>query len=158
QAAGYAGQGVTVALIDTGVTALPDVASRLVPVAVDASGTQANCVNFSGDGDCTDYYGHGTFLAGLIAGTGASSNGKYGGAAPPARILSVKIAGATGASDVSTVIAALQWVIAFKDVYGIKVLNLSLGSNGAQSYRLSPLDFAVEKAWQAGITVLVSAS
>jgi serine protease AprX len=159
QASGYAGQGVTVALIDTGVSPLPDVASRLVTVATDPLGrTTAQCVNFSASPGCDDQYGHGTFVAGLIAGTGASSGGKYVGVAPGARLLSVKIAGADGSADISDVIAALQWVVAFKDVYGINVLNLSLGSNSNQPYALSPLDFAVEKAWQAGITVVVSAS
>jgi serine protease AprX len=157
--AGYSGQGVTVALIDTGVTALPDVAPALVPVATVPGGPATSpCVNFSATTTCDDQYGHGTFLAGLIVGNGSASNGQYTGVAPAARLLSVKIAGADGSADISNVIAAIQWVVAFKDVYGIKVLNLSLGSNGTQSYMLSPLDFAVEKAWQAGITVVVSAS
>jgi serine protease AprX len=153
------GQGVTVALIDTGVTALPDVASRLVKVATNPLGTAtANCVNLTGDGTCDDLYGHGTFLAGLIAGTGAASGGTYTGVAPSAKIVSVKIAGADGSADISKVIAGLQWVTAFHSMYNIKVLNLSLGSDSDQSYSLSPLDFAVEQAWKAGIAVVVSAS
>ncbi len=158
QSSGYAGQGVTVALIDTGVTPMADLEGRIVPVAVDAAGTLGSCVNFSAEPTCADNYGHGTFLAGLIAGTGASSGGQYVGVAPQSRIVSVKIAGRNGSADVSNVIAALQWVVAFKDVYGIKVLNLSLGTNSTQPYQLSPLDYAVEKAWQTGITVVVSAS
>jgi serine protease AprX len=159
KAAGDDGQGVTVAEIDTGVTSMADTSSRLVSVAQDPLGlTHAPCINFAGDGTCTDEYGHGTFLAGLIAGTGAASGGQYAGVAPAAKILSVKIAGADGSADVSTVIAAIQWVIAFKNTYNIKVLNLSLGTDATQSYQLSPLDFAVEKAWQAGIVTVVSAS
>jgi serine protease AprX len=159
KAAGDTGKGITVAEIDTGVTSMADTSSRLVSVAQDPLGlTHANCINFAGDGTCTDEYGHGTFIAGLIAGTGASSGGQYAGVAPNAKILSVKIAGADGSADVSTVIAAIQWVIAFKNTYNIRVLNLSLGTDGTQSYQLSPLDFAVEKAWQAGIVTVVSAS
>jgi serine protease AprX len=159
KAAGDNGHGVTVAVIDTGVSSMADTSSRLVSVSQDPLGlTHANCVNLAGDGTCTDEYGHGTFLAGLIAGTGAASGGQYAGVAPGAKILSVKIAGADGSADVSTVIAAIQWVIAFKNTYNIKVLNLSLGTNGTQSYQLSPLDYAVEKAWQAGIVTVVSAS
>ena len=158
QAAGASGQGVTVALIDTGVTALPDIAPALVQVAIDPTGTTANCVNFSGTTTCDDQYGHGTFLAGLIAGNGAASGGLYTGVAPRARIISLKIAGADGSADVSNVIAALGWVAAFKDVYGIRVLNLSLGTDSAQPYMLSPLDYAVEKVWQSGVVVDVSAS
>jgi serine protease AprX len=158
QSMGYSGQGVVVALIDTGVSPLPDVASQLVHVAIDPAGDLANCVNFSGTATCDDQYGHGTFLAGLIAGTGASSNGQYVGVAPQAKILSIKIAGADGSADVSNVIAALQWVVAFKNIYGIDVLNLSLGTDSTQPYMLSPLDFAVEKVWQSGVVVDVSAS
>jgi serine protease AprX len=158
RADGNDGHGVTVAVLDTGISSMADTSSRLVSVQTDALGHRANCVNFAGDGTCTDLFGHGTYIGGLVAGTGAASGGEYAGVAPGAKLLSVKVAGADGSSDVSTVIAALQWVITFKNTYNIKVLNLSLGTDGTQSYQLSPLDFAVEKAWNAGITTLVSAS
>src|SRR3954468_15981406 len=158
-AAGGNGLGVNVALIDTGVTALPDVANAIVPVTPDVLGLgNQSCVNLAGDATCDDLYGHGTFMAGIIAGNGAGSNGKYVGMAPAAGIVSVKVAGATGASDVSTLIAALQWVVQNKAAYNIRVLNLSLGTDSTQSYTIDPLDFAVEKAWQAGIVVNVAAS
>jgi len=157
--AGARGQGVTVALVDTGVTAMPDIAGAIKPVSLDPLGqTTAPCMNFSGEATCDDSYGHGTFIAGLIAGNGGASNGKYVGMAPQAKIVSVKIAGASGASDVGTILAAIQWVVLNKDVYGIRVLNLSLGTDSTQSYHIDPLDFAVEKAWQAGIVVNVAAS
>jgi serine protease AprX len=97
-------------------------------------------------------------MAGLIAGNGSSSNGKYVGMAPQAKIVSVKIAGASGASDVSTIIAAIQWVVSFKTQYNIRVLNLSLGTDSTQSYTVDPLDYAVERAWSSGIVVNVAAS
>src|SRR4051812_43319007 len=153
---GARGQGVTVALIDTGVTALPDLAGAIKPV-VGPTGP-AQCVNFTAEPTCDDSYGHGTFMAGIIAGNGMSSNGKYAGMAPAAAVLSLKIAGATGASDVSTIIAAIQWVVTAAPTYNIRVLNLSLGTNSTQSYTIDPLDYAVEKAWQAGIVVDVAAS
>ena len=157
---GASGQGVTVALIDTGVdSGLADLAGRVVQVKTDALGlTTADCVNLSGESGCQDSYGHGTFIAGLIAGNGASSNGAYVGTAPASKIVSVKIAGRSGSADVSNILAAIQWVVSFKDTYGIKVLNLSLGTDSTQTYRLSPLDYAVEKAWQSGIVVVVAAS
>jgi serine protease AprX len=155
---GVTGTGVTVALVDTGVSDLPDLAGRIVTVQTDALGHTAPCMNLSGEADCSDSYGHGTFLAGLIAGNGGASGGAYAGVAPGANILSVKIAGRDGSADVSNVIAAIQWVVSFKDQYGIKVLNLSLGTDGRQSYKTDPLNYAVEKAWFAGITVIVSAS
>jgi serine protease AprX len=156
--AGYTGRGIAVALIDTGVTGVPDVAGRLVQVTDDVTGAVTPCANFTNESTCDDSYGHGTFVAGVIAGNGASSGGAYKGVAPEADILSVKIAGRSGAADVSSVLGAIQWVVNFKDRYGVKVLNLSLGTDSTQSYHVDPLDYAVEKAWQAGITVVVSAS
>jgi serine protease AprX len=159
QHAGHSGAGVTVALVDTGVADLPDLTGRVVTVTTDLLGTKtAPCVNMSGEADCGDSYGHGTFLAGLIAGNGAASGGMYAGIAPSARIVSIKIAGRDGAADVSNVIAAIQWAVSFRDTYGIKILNLSLGTDSNQSYKVDPLNYAVERAWFSGITVVVSAS
>lgn len=148
---GITGRGVTVALIDTGVYNHPDLAGRVVCGAdfTHEAGTEA---------ECQDTFGHGTFMAGQIAGNGASSSGKYTGSAPEANIVSVKAAGYDGATDVSTILASIQWVVAHKDQYGIRALNLSLGTDSSQDYRLSPLNFAVEKAWSEGIVVVVSAS
>lgn len=148
---GITGRGVAVALIDTGVYNHPDLAGRVVCGAdfTHEAGTEA---------ECQDTFGHGTFMAGQIAGDGASSSGKYTGSAPEANIVSVKAAGYDGATDVSTILASIQWVVAHKDQYGIRALNLSLGTDSSQDYRLSPLNFAVEKAWSEGIVVVVSAS
>jgi serine protease AprX len=156
---GNTGAGVTVALIDTGVANVPDLAGRIVTVETDPLGvTTAPCVNLSGELGCGDSYGHGTFLAGLIAGNGSASGGLYKGVAPGARIISLKIAGRDGAADVSNVIAAIQWVVSFREKYGIRILNLSLGTDSQQSYRIDPLNFAVERAWTSGLVVVVSAS
>lgn len=78
---GYKGAGVTVALIDTGVAAVPDLAGKVLPIANPLGGTKP-CVNLSGESDCADRYGHGTFMAGIIAGSGASSGGIHKGMAP----------------------------------------------------------------------------
>ena len=156
QAAGANGQGVTVALVDTGIASVADLAGRLVGVT-DLNGQPNTCVNFSSDPDCTDNYGHGTFVAGLIAGNGASSGGSFMGVAPAARLLSVKLAGRDGQSSVSKVLAAIGWVLANKDIYGIRVLNLSLRVDSTLSYRLDPVNLAVERAWAAGLVVVVSA-
>lgn len=161
-AQGSTGGNVRVALVDTGVSDVPDLAGRVVPVQ-DPGGTPSalresvRCVDFSGEGDCVDRYGHGTFLAGLIAGNGAQSGGLYAGVAPTADIVSLKIAGRNGAADVSKVLAAIQWVVSFHEQYAIKVLNLSLGTNSRVPYSIDPLNLAVEKAWRSGITVVVAA-
>ena len=157
--AGFRGQGVTIALIDTGVSDLADLRGSIQRVAGDPLGlTTAACVNLTSEPTCDDSYGHGTFMAGLMVGNGAASLGKYVGMAPSAKVLSLKIAGANGSSDVSTIIAALQWVVAHKDEYGIKVINLSLGTDSTQSYRVDPFNYAVEQAWFSGLVVNVAAS
>ena len=155
---GVTGRGVTVAVLDTGVANLPDLSGRLVQVKDDLTGQATPCKNLSGELDCNDRYGHGTFIAGLIAGNGASSGGGWKGVAPEARILSVKAAGADGSADVSNILAAIQWVVSFKERYNIRVLNLSLGTDSTQDWRVDPLNYAVERAWAAGMTVVVAAS
>ena len=156
--AGHRGAGVAVAVIDTGIADVPDLAGRVLPVTDDITGAVTACQNLSGEAGCADSYGHGTFIAGLIAGNGASSAGRWKGAAPEANLVSVKIAGRDGSADVSGVIAAIQWVVSFRDRYNIRVLNLSLGTDSTQSYTVDPLNYAVERAWDAGIVVVVSAS
>jgi serine protease AprX len=146
-AQGDTGQGVTVAVVDTGIDNLPDFSGRLIG-GVDLSG---------GSDPLQDSYGHGTFVAGLIAGNGASSNGQYSGEAPGARLVSVKVAGATGTTHLSTVILGLQWAVDHRASYGIKVLNLSLGYQSSQSTVTNPLDQAVEAVWSSGIAVVASA-
>jgi serine protease AprX len=156
---GVTGQGVTIAVVDTGVTEVADLSGRVVPVSNGGLvGGTSPCKNFSGESTCDDSYGHGTFIAGIMAGNGAASAGKWKGVAPQAKVLSVKIAGASGAADVSTVLAGIQWVVSFKTQYNIKVLNLSLGTNSTQTYHSDPMNYAVEKAWDAGIVVVVAAS
>jgi serine protease AprX len=114
-------------------------------------------VDFTSGAAGFDGYGHGTHLAGIIGGDGTDSGGKWRGVAPGARIVSVKVADADGSTDVSVVIAALQWIVTHRDQYGIRVLNLAFGTDGDQPYALDPLDAAVERTWAAGITVVVSA-
>jgi serine protease AprX len=156
---GVTGRGVTVAVLDTGVAPnLPDLSGRLVQVSDDPSGQVTPCKNLSGELDCNDRYGHGTFIAGLIAGNGTSSGGKWKGVAPGASVLSVKTAGADGSADVSNILAGIQWVVSFKDRYNIRVLNLSLGTDSTQDWKVDPLNYAVERAWAAGISVVVAAS
>jgi serine protease AprX len=144
---GDTGQGVTVAVLDTGIDRLPDFAGRLAG-GVDLTGANQ---------PFGDNYGHGTFVAGLIAANGTSSGGQYSGEAPGAQLVSIKVAGAAGTTDLATLINGLQWAVDHQALYGIKVLNLSLGYKPTQSTVLNPLDQAVEAVWDAGITVVASA-
>jgi serine protease AprX len=144
---GDTGQGVTVAVLDTGIDDLPDFAGRLIG-GVDLTG---------GNNPFQDSFGHGTFVAGLIAGNGASSGGQYEGEAPGADLVSVKVAGATGQTDLATVIEGVQWAVDNQLAYNIRVLNMSLGFQPFESTVVNPLDQAVQAAWNSGIAVVASA-
>ncbi|HUZ51390.1 MAG TPA: S8 family peptidase [Streptosporangiaceae bacterium] len=144
---GDTGRGVTVAVLDTGIDNLPDFSGRLVG-GVDLT---------NGNNPYQDSYGHGTFVAGLIAGDGTSSGGQYSGEAPGAKLVSIKVAGADGTTHLGTLISGLQWAVHNQGKYGIKVLNISLGSQPSQSTVSNPLDNAVEAVWNSGITVVASA-
>jgi serine protease AprX len=144
---GDTGKGVTVAVLDTGIDNLPDFSGRLVG-GVDLT---------SESNPYQDSYGHGTFVAGLIAGNGTSSNGQYSGEAPSANLVSIKVAGADGTTSLGTLISGLQWAVDDQSRYGIKVLNISLGIQPSQSTVINPLDQAVEAVWNSGIAVVASA-
>lgn len=152
---GADGSGSTVALIDTGVADVPDLRTAIVPIEVGRS--KQPCVNLSFERDCKDSFGHGTFMAGLIAGSGEASGGTYKGVAPAAKIVSLKVAGRDGGTTVGQIIMAIQWVVDNKDAYGIDVLNLSLGTESTRSYKVDPLNKAVQRAWEKGIAVVVAA-
>ncbi|MDQ3943698.1 MAG: S8 family peptidase, partial [Actinomycetota bacterium] len=143
---GYTGDGVGVALIDTGVNATGDLVGKV-----------RHAEDFTPEQNNIDSFGHGTFVAGLIAGQGTASDGGVKGVAPGAHLISVKIAGADGSTDLLRLLAALEWVATFKDVHGIRVVNLSLGTQSDQSYRSDPLNLAVERVWNSGIAVVVAA-
>jgi serine protease AprX len=111
----------------------------------------------------TDLYGHGTHVAGLIAGNGRDLPpsdplyNRYIGTAPDASLVSVKVSDDNGNTSLIDVIAGLQFVVDHGADYGVRVVNLSLASSVAQSYTIDPLDAAVEAAWLHGIVVVVAA-
>jgi serine protease AprX len=142
----YDGAGVTVAVLDTGIVASPDFGNRII-ASVDYTHAAAG----------VDHFGHGTHMAGIIAGDGTLSTGRWAGVAPEANLVSVKVAPADGSTDVSVVIAGLQWVIANRAQYNIRVLNLSFGTDSTQSYVIDPLDYAVEQVWNSGVLVVAAA-
>jgi serine protease AprX len=152
--AGYTGKGVDVAVIDTGIS----------PVAgLNSAGKVINGPDLSLESQdpslrYVDTNGHGTFMAGLIAGNDGQPGG-YRGVAPDARIVSLKVGVADGGVDVSQVIAAIDWVVQHRNDNGmnIRVINLSYGTNSSQPYGIDPLAYAVEQAWKAGIVVVAAA-
>ncbi|HEV8420950.1 MAG TPA: S8 family serine peptidase, partial [Actinomycetota bacterium] len=160
--AGYTGAGVDIALIDSGVAPVEGLS---VPGKV-IHGPDLSFESQAPNLRHLDTYGHGTHMAGIIAGRdSAATPGAYSGdtrnflgVAPDARILSIKVADSHGNADVSQVIAAIDWVVqhAHDPGLNIEVLNLSFGTASNQSYVLDPLAFAAEIAWHRGITVVAA--
>ncbi|MBW8801124.1 MAG: S8 family serine peptidase [Streptomyces sp.] len=159
---GWTGKGVDVALIDSGVVPVKGLTSGNVIQGPDLSFESQDPAL-----EHLDTFGHGTHMASIIAGRDTASTGSFyakgdshsfNGVAPDARLVSLKVAAADGGSDVSQVIAAIDWVTQHARSGGlnIKVLNLSYGTDSKQDPALDPLDYAVENAWRAGITVVVS--
>ncbi len=156
------GKDIGIALIDSGIVPVKglDDPTRVV------NGPDLSFESQADDLRHLDTYGHGTHLAGIIAGRdpevqdGNENDSKYFvGVAPDARLINVKVASADGATDVSQVIAAIDWVVQHRNDPGlnIRVLNLSFGTNSMQSAELDPLAYAVEVAWRRGIVVVVAA-
>jgi serine protease AprX len=160
---GYTGKGIDVALIDTGVSPVP---------ALSRPGQVVNGPDLSIDGQnpaltYLDSNGHGTFMAGLIAGHeptltapyASAPASEYRGVAPDARIINVKVGDTDGGVDVSQVIAAIDWVVqnARDPGFNIRIISLSYGTNSTQAYTVDPLAYAVEQAWKHGIVVVAAA-
>jgi serine protease AprX len=158
-ASNYTGSGISVALIDSGVNYHQDL-NLLGPLPVSRVTYNQNfSSSTSGTGD---QYGHGTHIAGLIAGNGFSSTGfqyskTFKGIAPSATIVNLRVLDANGSATDSQVIAAISQAVALKSKYNIRVINLSLGRAVYESYKLDPLCQAVEHAWKSGIVVVVAA-
>jgi serine protease AprX len=162
--AGFTGSGVDVALVDSGVARVPGLTSGNVLDGPDLSFESQHA-----DVLHQDTFGHGTHMASIIAGrdaatapgsyAAAAANGAVTGIAPDARVVSLKVAAADGAADVSQVIAAVTWVTqhAHDGGLNIRVLNLSYGTDSTQVATSDPLAYAVEQAWRAGIVVVVAA-
>jgi serine protease AprX len=154
-ALGYDGKGIGVAVIDSGVHLNDDLKDAYGKSRV------VNAADTIGGGT-DDHYGHGTHIAGIISGIGkysscADCTVKIKGVAPGVRIINFHALNDEGSGTDSSVINAIAKAIALKDVYNIRVMNLSLGRSVFESYKDDPLCRAVEAAWKAGIVVVVAA-
>jgi serine protease AprX len=152
------GSGIGVAVIDSGITAGRDFTL--------ANGTGSRIVynqNFAGGPNtASDLYGHGTHVAGILAGNGMNSRGanfrkRFIGIADKASLINLRVLDQNGAGRDSAVIAAIEKAISLENKYNIRVINLSLGRAVYESYQLDPLCQAVEAAWKAGIVVVIAA-
>ncbi|HZS10461.1 MAG TPA: S8 family serine peptidase, partial [Blastocatellia bacterium] len=153
---GLSGTGVGIAILDSGVQA-----DHNDIITGKTSSNSLVSVSFvPGDSSTGDRYGHGTHVASLAAGTGyglSGYDGQYSGIAPDARIINVRVLGADGSGNSSDVIAGINWCIANKAKYNIRVMNLSLGGLTPESYKTDPLCQAAERAVNAGIVVVAAA-
>jgi serine protease AprX len=148
--AGYTGAGVGIAIVDSGIYAHPDLAGRIVYNQNFVAATNA------------DDYGHGTHVAGIAAGSGASSDcahctQTYRGIAPGANLINLRALDQNGMSSDAVVIAAIDKAISLKSQYNIRVMNLSIGRPIYESSSIDPLCKAVATAWKSGIVVVVAA-
>ena len=159
---GLDGTGVGVAVIDSGIYPVGDL-YWYNPVTYAYGLRIVYSQSFvPGTTDASDYYGHGTHVAGIVAGAGWFSWGNhyshmFKGIAPNANLINLRALDQNGAGTDSGVIAAIQTAISLKSTYNIRVINLSLGRQVYESYTLDPLCQAVEAAWNAGIVVVAAA-
>jgi serine protease AprX len=140
---GFGGAGVGVAFVDSGVSSHQDL-------------TMAGSIDFTGTG-AQDDAGHGTHVAGIIAGSGAASGGQQAGVAPGVALWSLKALGLNGSGNLSDVLAALDWIANNAGAKHIRVVNLSFGTPVQESYLTDPLTRATQALVQQGIVVVVAA-
>ena len=147
--AGVNGSGITIAVVDSGINAQHAALAGKVVAGVSM---------VTGDTSTGDGYGHGTHVAGIIAGLATTTTALYtGGIAPGAQLVNVRVLGADGSGLTSDVIAGLEWVIANKTRFNIRVINLSLGHPVYESCATDPLCQEIQKAYNAGLVVVTAA-
>ena len=153
QSLGLDGAGVGVAVIDSGIASWHD------DLSVDGVGQRVReFVDFV-DGVTTphDEYGHGTHVAGIIAGNGRDSDGARTGIAPGAHVVVLRVLDGRGRGHISDVIAAIDYAVAQREALNIRVINLSIAAAVYESYETDPLTLAAARAVRAGMTVVAAA-
>ena len=145
------GAGIGVAIMDSGISPHCSLADKVV-VSVDFTRDRNR-------GRGLDGYGHGTHMAGIVAGVKCDGKRQTGaaGMAPGAHLINLRVLDDTGAGKVADVVEAIDWAIENRAQYAIRVINLSLGTPVTQSYRNDPMGQAVERAVKAGMVVVASA-
>ena len=144
--AGDTGQGVTVAVLDTGIDDNPAAFGGRVKARVDLIDPAHPAAG--------DPAGHGTHIAGIVA---ASRGFASPGIAPDASLVSVRVLDENGHSRVSTIMLGLEWVVAHRASLGIRVVVMALGAPAVAGYRDDPLASAAELAWRSGLVLVVAA-
>lgn len=145
------GEGIGVAVVDTGVSGHPDLISR---------GNRISGFKDIIHGKTTPYddNGHGTHVSGIIGGDGYASRGYYIGIAPRCNIIGLKVLNFKGNGNVSDVLMGLQWIIENKEKYNIRIVNISVGGTSEKNLdENSKLVKGVDQVWDNGIVVVVAA-
>jgi serine protease AprX len=143
------GSGVTIALLDSGID------SKHKSFAT--TGKIKFSKDFTGENRTDDPWGHGTHVAAIAAGDGAATSGAYEGIAPGASLVNLRVLNSEGIGKVSGVLAALDWLIANKNNYNVRVVNMSLGTPAISSYEDDPICNAVRKLVDSGVVVVAAA-
>ena len=156
------GKGIGIALIDSGVNVNADLLGERGNVRAFSRVVYSESFVPGELARVDDQYGHGTHIAGIIAGDASNSFGPnythtIKGVAPGADIINLRVLDKNGATTDALVIQAIERAIELKNIYNIRIINLSLGRPVFESFRQDPLDREVEKAWLNGITVVVAA-
>ena len=160
---GVTGRGIGIVVIDSGISALND------DLLLDANGNPSQAVahfkDFTREENSriwmsdapVDDFGHGTHVAGIIRGSGYDSNGRRHGLAPKAKLIGLKVLDRDGHGHISDVIDALDYAVALKNTFNIRVINISVGAGIVESYQVDPLAKATRRAVEAGIVVVAAA-
>ena len=143
---GFTGKGITAAILDSGIYPHPDLKERIIDFRDFLNGQTG----------CYDDYGHGTHVAGILAGNGKLSRGRYRGIAPDCRLLPVKVLNRRGNGSRQDILRGIEFVIATREQYHTRILNISVGTleEGKDDEELIQ---AVETAWDAGLVVVAAA-
>ncbi len=144
----FSGQGIRIAVLDTGVVEHPDLKGRIVEFY--------DCIN--NRKNWYDDNGHGTHVAGILAGNGIMSNGILAGLAPETDIIAVKVLDKNGEGKVEKILQGLEWIRNNHKKYRIRIVNVSVGAKKEIGiYKEKKLIEAVEQLWNEGLVVVVSA-
>ena len=159
QGLGFTGAGIGVAVIDSGIAGWHNDLSSRTPVMYPYGDQRiAAFVDFvNGRTAPYDDEGHGTHVAGIIAGNGHDSLGRHAGVAPDATLVALKVLDADGRGTISDAIAALDWVLTNRQQYNIRVVNLSVGAAVRESYWTDPFTVAAKRVADAGVVVVTAA-